>query len=131
MNLTTAGSARAGAHAKPLRAALMLGCLSLMVSASAMSLRELRALEHSDKKQGAIYAQYYVIGAVEGALETNAQVERAHEKPQFCLSGKRLEPRLMKPLFDAELKRNPGLYEADMPVPLVIVNALMNEYPCP
>ena len=34
-------------------------------------------------------------------------------------------------LYDAELKRNSDLYEADMPVQLVLSNALRNAYRCP
>jgi hypothetical protein len=37
---------------------------------------------------------------------------------------------MAKPLLDAELKRNADLYEADMPVQLVIANALVNVYTC-
>ena len=48
----------------------------------------------------------------------------------ICLNGRKLEPRMTKPLFDAELKRNAGLYEADMPVQLVLLNALMSAYVC-
>ena len=33
-------------------------------------------------------------------------------------------------LFDAELMRNAGLYEVDMPVQLVLVNALSTAYTC-
>ncbi len=99
-------------------------------SACAMSLRELRGLEQSDKKHGANYVQYYLVGAMEGALEANAQQVRQGAKALFCLNGRRLEPRMAKPLFEAELTRNVGLYEADMPVQLVLVNALATSYTC-
>lgn len=33
-------------------------------------------------------------------------------------------------LFDGELRRNPDLYEADMPVELVMRSALETAYPC-
>jgi hypothetical protein len=33
-------------------------------------------------------------------------------------------------LYQTELKRNSDLYEADMPVPLVMGNALVTVYPC-
>lgn len=105
-------------------------CGLVLSSASAMSLRELRALELSDKENGVAYVQYYLVGAMEGALEANAQTVRAGAKALFCLNGRRLEPRMAKPLFDAELKRNAGLYEADMPVQLVLVNALATAYTC-
>lgn len=99
-------------------------------SACAMSLRELRGLEQSDKKHGPNYVQYYLVGAMEGALEANAQQVRQGAKALFCLNGRRLEPRMAKPLFEAELTRNAGLYEADMPVQLVLVNALATSYTC-
>jgi hypothetical protein len=37
---------------------------------------------------------------------------------------------MAKPLFDAELRRNKDLYEADMPVQLVLFNALSTAYSC-
>ena len=43
--------------------------MAVLASASAMSLRELRSLELSDKKQGEAYANYFLVGAMEGALE--------------------------------------------------------------
>ena len=99
-------------------------------SASAMSLRELRGLELSDKKQGPNYVQYYLVGVLEGVLEAQAQAVRAGAKPQFCIGSRRLEPFMAKPLFDGELQRNRHLYEADMPVQLVLFNALSTAYTC-
>lgn len=99
-------------------------------NAGAISIRELRALELSDKDHGEAYVQYYLVGAMEGALELNAHAVRAGAKPVICLNGRRLEPRMAKPLFDGELKRNAGLYEADMPVQLVLLNALVAAYAC-
>ncbi len=106
------------------------GVCLLALTANAMSLRELRALELSDKKQGPIYVQYYLVGVLEGALEAHAQAVRSGAKPLFCVNDRRLEPRMAKPLFDAELLRNKGLYEADMPVQLVLANALATAYTC-
>ena len=60
----------------------------------------------------------------------HASMVRAGAKPMVCLNGRRLEPRMAKPLFDGELRRNAGLYEADMPVQLVLVNALVVAYAC-
>jgi hypothetical protein len=37
---------------------------------------------------------------------------------------------MAKNLYITELKRNADLYEADMPVQLVVVNALGTVYPC-
>ena len=111
-------------------AALCLAGAALAGSAHAMSLRELRALELSDKKQGPTYVQYYLVGVLEGSQEANAQAVRAGAKPLFCVNGRRLEPRMAKPLFDGELQRNKGLYEADMPVQVVMANALATAYSC-
>jgi hypothetical protein len=112
--------------------AMLVGLALLLVaaSASAMSIRELRGLEASDKDHGAIFVQYYLVGAMEGVLEANAQVTRSGSKPIVCLSGRKLEPRMAKPLYDGELRRNAGLYEADMPVQLVLLNALVSAYAC-
>lgn len=106
---------------------LMLICLQ---PAYALSIREMRALEQSDKKHGPNYVRYYLVGAMEGALEANSQSLRSGAKALFCLNGRRLEPRMAKPLFDAELRRNAAVYEADMPVQLVLFNALVTSYTC-
>ncbi|MEO6625799.1 MAG: hypothetical protein ABIN37_13365 [Burkholderiaceae bacterium] len=110
--------------------AVTLLALICIQSAHALSIRELRALEQSDKKHGPNYVQYYLVGAMEGALEANSQSVRAGAKAFFCLNGRRLEPRMAQPLFDAELRRNAGIYEADMPVQLVLFNALVTSYSC-
>ena len=104
--------------------------VALASSADAMSIREMRALQQSDKKHGEVYVQYYLVGAMEGALEANAQTVRSGAKALFCLNGRRLEPHMAQPLFETELKRNAGLYEADMPVQLVLLNALSTAYTC-
>lgn len=108
----------------------LLSGLAMLSGAGAMSIREMRALELSDQQHGATYAQYYLVGVMEGILEANAQIARSGARPMLCLSGRRLEPRMAKPLFDAEYRRNAGLYEADMPVQLVLLNALTTAYTC-
>ena len=117
------------------RAAVRIRCVLLLAlaysqAAQALSIREMRGLEQSDKKHGITYVQYYLVGAMEGALEANSQSVRAGAKALFCLNGRRLEPRMAKPLFDAELRRNADVYEADMPVQLVMLNALATSYTC-
>lgn len=109
---------------------VFLGSWVVLASASAMTLRELRGLELSDKKQGEAYVNYYLVGAMEGVMEANAFHVRAGAKPLFCQNGRRLEPRMARSLYDTELKRNSDLYEADMGVPLVMANALATAYPC-
>ena len=106
--------------------ALTLGCSA----ASAMTLREMRSLEKLDKRQGENYINYYLVGVMEGALEAHNQAVRGGAKPSICLNGRRLEPHMARSLFDTELKRNAGVYEADMPVQLVITNALTTVYAC-
>jgi hypothetical protein len=110
-------------------AVLILACTCLAATASAMSLRELRALEKSNK-QGIDYANYYLTGVMEGVLESHAHGTRNGATPRICLNGRRLEPRMARSLFDTELKRNDALYEADMPVQLVMVKALSTVYAC-
>ena len=109
---------------------VLMGGLVAATVASAMSIRELRGLELSDKKQGPNYVQYYLVGAMEGVLEANSQSVRSGAKPLICVNGRRLEPRMAKPLYDGELQRNKDLYEADMPVQLVMLNALSTAYMC-
>jgi len=94
-----------------------------------MSLRELRALQKSGK-EGLHYVNYYLVGVMEGALEAHAHGVRNGATPTICLNGRRLEPRMARSLFDAELKRNEGVYEADMPVQLAMINALVTVYAC-
>lgn len=94
-----------------------------------MSLRELRALEKSGK-QGIFYANYYLVGVMEGALEAHDTAVRNGATATICLNGRRLEPRMAKGLYDTERKRNSDLYEADMPAQLVMANALATVYPC-
>ena len=94
-----------------------------------MSLREFRALETSNK-QGENYANYYLVGVMEGVLEAHATAVRNGAKPSVCLNGRRLEPRMARTMFDTELRRNEGVYESDMSVQLVMANALATVYPC-
>ncbi len=108
---------------------LALTCAGLATAAAAMSVRDLRGLAKAGK-QGPDYVNYYLVGVMEGALEAHAQAVRSGAAPTICLNGRRLEPFMARSLFDTELKRNSELYEADMPVQLVMVNALMTVYPC-
>ena len=100
-----------------------------MATAQAMTIREMRALEKQEK-QGATYTDYYLVGVMEGAIEAHSQDVRNGAKPSICLNGRRLEPSIAKNLYTTELKRNADLYEADMPVQLVVTNALTTVYPC-
>jgi len=108
---------------------LLLACASVVSTGSAMSLRELRTLAKTDK-QGDNYVRYYLVGVMEGALEAHAQDVRAGAAPTICLNGRRLDPSMAKGLYDTELKRNEGLYEADMPAQWVMTQALATVYPC-
>ena len=109
----------------------LLPLLLALVAAdtSAMSLRELAALEKSSK-QGPNYANYFLVGVMEGVLEGHAHGVRNGAKPTLCLNGRRLEPFMAKQMFDTELQRNEGVYEADMTAQLVLANALATVYPC-
>lgn len=123
----------AGARARlaHVRSGLLAAMLALVATqACAMSIRELRGLEASDKEHGALYAQYYLVGVMEGVVEANVHAGRTGGKPTVCLNGRRIEPRMARPLYDGELRRNDGLYEADMPVELVMRNALTAAYGC-
>lgn len=115
----------------PLRqaAAMFALCLAAASAAQAMTIREMRALEKTEK-QGSTYTDYYLAGVMEGALEAHAQAVRGGATASICLNGRRLEPSMAKSLYTTELKRNADLYEADFPVQLVLVNALGTVYPC-
>jgi hypothetical protein len=104
--------------------------LLLLGTASAMSLRELRQLERANPKQGDLYVQYYLIGVLEGIQEANTALTRSGIKPLFCQNGRRLDATQAQTIFNTERKRNAELYEADMPVQLVMMNALATTYTC-
>jgi hypothetical protein len=113
------------------RAVALCGLLAMTAqTAGAMSIRELRALEKADVKQGANYKRYYLVGAMEATLAAHDAGVRAGATPSICLNGRRLEPAMAEGLYQTELGRNHGLYEADMPVQLVMGNALSTVYPC-
>ena len=103
--------------------------VALVLPASAMSIREMRTLEKTEKL-GSTYTDYYLVGVMEGSLATHDQAVRNGATPTICLNGRRLQPSMAKGLFTTELKRNADLYEADMPVELVMLNALGTVYPC-
>jgi hypothetical protein len=94
-----------------------------------MSLRELRTLEKTEKL-GSTYTDYYLVGVMEGLLEAHDSAVRAGGGPRICLNGRRLEPRMARGLYSAEMQRNPDLYEADMPVQMVLRAALEGSYAC-
>jgi Rap1a immunity proteins len=105
--------------------ALQLAC----THAQAMSLRQLSALEKQDK-QGASYVRYYLVGVMEGLMDGEKARATSGATATICPDGKRMEPAMAHSLFEAERKRNRDMYEADMPVALVMRNALQNAYPC-
>jgi hypothetical protein len=108
---------------------MVLGLTLIATSSGAMSLRQLSALEQQDK-QGPNYVRYYLVGVMEGLI--GAEKVRAAEgaNPRIFPADKRMEPAMAQSLFEAERKRNRDMYEADMPVALVMRNALQNAYPC-
>lgn len=108
---------------------MALACWCACATAQAMSLRELRALENTEA-QGDLLARYYLVGVMEGVLDAHAQIERKGATPTLCLRGRRLEPSMARSLFDGELRRNKDLYEVDMPVALVMAQALLSAYSC-
>ena len=106
-----------------------LALLMLSTLAQAMSIRELRLLE-ANEKEGKLYANYYLVGVMEGLREASDAELRAGRKPIFCINGRRLEPAMARSLYQSELTRNADSYEADMPVQLVLSAALRNSYRC-
>ena len=119
-------------YATLVRRIAVCGCLLAagLSIANAMSIRELRTLQKSDARQGANYVRYYLVGAMEGALQAHDQAVRAGAAATICMNGRRLLPEMAEGLYLTELKRNKDLYEADMPVPMVLANALSTVYPC-
>jgi len=111
-----------------------VSCLALAfgtaAAAQAMSIRELRTLE-ANEKDGQAYAGYYLVGVLEGLREASDAAQRAGGRPLFCVNGRRLEPAMARSLYQGELGRHAELYEADMPVQLVMSAALQNSFRCP
>ncbi|GAA4329067.1 hypothetical protein GCM10023165_01800 [Variovorax defluvii] len=112
------------------RCPALVGLLMAGAACQAMSIRELRLLE-ANEKDGKLYANYYLVGVVEGLREASEAEQRAGRKPPFCVNGRRLEPSMARTLYQTELSRNADSYEADMPVQLVVFAALRNSYRCP
>ncbi len=112
-----------------LAATAFTGIAMLCASAQAMTIREMRALEKTEK-QGSTYTDYYLVGVMEGAVEAHNQAVRQGAAPTICLNGRKLEPHMAKGLYTTELKRNADVYEADFPVQLVVTSALSTVYPC-
>lgn len=108
---------------------LALGLLAVGAACQAMSIRELRLLE-ANEKDGKLYANYYLVGVVEGLREASEAEQRAGQRPLFCVNGRRLEPAMARQLYQSELTRNADSYEADMPVQFVLSAALRNSYRC-
>lgn len=112
------------------RTAMLTITVTLLAGqASAMSLRELQALEMTDQ-QSEIHAGYYLVGVMEGALEAHLHAVRNGAKAVICLKGRSLEPHMARRLYSSERQRNADVYEADMPVALVMTHALTQAYPC-
>jgi len=103
--------------------------MAFAIPATAMTIRDIRTLEKTEKR-GSTYTDYYLVGVMEGALEAHNQAVRKGATATICVNGRRLLPSMAKGLFTTELKRNADLYEADMPVELVMFNALVSVYPC-
>jgi len=112
-----------------MKALVLVALLACSAAAQAMTIRELRLLE-SNEKDGKAYASYYLVGVVEGLREAAEAERRAGRKALFCVNGRRLEPSMARSLYQGEITRNADSYEADMPVQLVLSNALQSAYRC-
>ena len=108
---------------------VLLALLALGASAHAMSIRELRTLE-ANEKDGKLYANYYLVGVMEGLREASDTAQRSGQKAAFCIEGRKFEPAMARSLYQSELSRNADSYEADMPVQLVLSSALRSSYRC-
>ena len=97
--------------------------------AHAMTIRELRMLE-ANEKDGKLYANYYLVGVMEGLREANDTAQRHGQTPTFCVQGRRLEPAMARSIYQSELTRKADSYEADMPVQLVMSAALQGSFRC-
>lgn len=111
------------------RRALCVLLLCAAAGAQAMSIRELRTLE-ANEKEGKLFANYYLVGLMEGLREASERAARAGQKPAFCVEGRKLDPAMARTLYQTELSRNADTYEADMPVQLVLASALQTSYRC-
>ncbi|HYP82388.1 hypothetical protein [Variovorax sp.] len=110
-------------------AAVVAVLLGTGIASQAMTIRELHALE-ANEKDGKLYANYYLVGVMEGIRQASESARRRGGKPSFCVEGRRLEPAMARGLFQGELARNADFYEADMPVELVMESALSDSFRC-
>ncbi|MGQ0708505.1 MAG: hypothetical protein ACT4NV_02025 [Rhodoferax sp.] len=97
--------------------------------AMAMSLREMRALEKNEV-QGNLYTTYYLVGATEALVEAQADALRQGKPRRFCPPEQGVPPTEVRSLFETELGRDGGLYEADMAAQWVLLSALALRFPC-
>lgn len=117
-------------HVVAVSASVAIAVTALLAApAEAMSLRELRLLS-TVKRTGETSVTYYLVGTMEGLVEANRHAVSEGGKPWMCLAGRKYGPAMAHDLFHAELRRNPDLYEADMPVELVMRNALASSFGC-
>ena len=114
---------------RTVRRLALVGLVAAGTACQAMSIRELRMLE-ANEKDGKLYANYYLVGVMEGLREASDAAQRAGQKPPFCIEGRKLEPAMARSLYQSELARNADSYEADMPVQLVLSSALRSSYRC-
>ena len=112
-----------------MKALVLVALLASSATAQAMTIREMRLLENNEK-DGKAYAGYYLVGVVEGLREAAETERRAGRKALFCVNGRRLEPSMARSLYQGEITRSAESYEADMPVQLVLSNALQSAYKC-
>jgi hypothetical protein len=119
---------------RPLRTPLLSALAGILLlgacAAQAMSIRELRTLEADDKDNGKLLGSYYLVGVMEGIRHASESAQRRGQAATFCVEGRRLEPAMARPLYQSELSRHADLYEADMPVELVMEAALQASYRC-
>lgn len=129
MQLTMTGQSLLVALRYGMSRFLLLALLGCGAAVQAMTIRELRTLEAAEK-DGKTYANYYLVGVVEGLREAAFSAEREGRKPPFCIESRRLEPAMARSLYQTELMRNADTYEADMPVQLVLSEALRSSFHC-
>jgi hypothetical protein len=101
------------------------------VATASISLAQYRAAMKSDATTNV--AQSYVIGLGGGIVWANARLAAQNEPRLFCPPRKlALDGRIIESLLDQETRdpSNNTDYPDDTPIGLILVNALVNRFPC-
>jgi hypothetical protein len=77
---------------------------------------------------------YYILGLADGLMASNSALRLKHQQMLYCQPGRLgLNEALVESMIDKELADNPAhlQYSEDVPIGIVLMNAMQNTFPCP